>query len=59
MIGNYASAISNASNTERQLELQEAAEQGDVSVGELTDLECARDEIQDEDCKPLAPGKRQ
>ena len=59
VMGNYASAMSSASNTERQLELQEAAEQGDVSVGELTDLQCARDEIQDEDCKTDLPGKRQ
>ena len=43
----------------KSLDLQAATEQGDVSVGELTDLECGRDIEKVEDCAPDATTPRQ
>ena len=52
-MGSYKTAMVASSIAEtRTLDLQAETEQGDVSVGELTDLECGRQDENAEDCAP-------
>lgn len=57
-MGNYRYAMTQATQEMSNFLQQTETEQGDVSVGELTDLECGREEQNVEDCSPNQPAQR-